>query len=989
MTAGRDTRMGTEMRLAQGGRIDRKKPVRFQFNNRTWSGFEGDTLASALLANHVCLTARSFKYHRPRGIMGAGIEEPSSLVELVGDGSCGNLPITTVPIKEGLKAKSVNCWPSPEWDLMSIVQLFSGLIPAAFYYKTFKWPDWHLYEPSIRRAAGLAKAPVRPIQAGHYETRYDHCDVLIVGAGVAGLTAALRIAPAGLRTLIVDDGSEPGGTLIGQSIEIEGNPADQWIAGTVDELSGYDNVTWLHSATAWGYREQNLIIIAEKNPDQPMLYIRTHRIRAKKVLIATGSIERSLVFSHNDRPGIMMASAILTYVTRYAVKPGNRIALFTNNSSAYSVARELSVAGIKVAVIIDSRQQIGDAAGLIHDETRILTGHEVTTTFGRSRIRGVRVRDRKTGASRRIDCDLLGVSGGWNPTTHLFSQSRGKLEYDSGLETFVPGVTAQDCICIGSAAGKFTLKSCLEDARLNAHSVLRQLNASAPASLIPSCSPEPEYAIQALWSVRGKSGYQSRSFVDIQNDVTLADIQLAIREGFDSVEHVKRYTTAGMGIDQGKTGNINVIGAISVELGVLPQDTGTTTFRSPYIPVDFGSLAGIREQSVSLPYRHTPVTRWNQEYGACMYEAGARWQRPGYYPRPGESFQKTVNRECEAVRYHVGIYDGSPLGKFEIKGNDALQLIELLYTRSFSGLKTGMGRYGIMLTDDGLILDDGVAFKLGENHYLMSTSTGHADEVNRHIEMLLQIHRPQWDVRITPVTTQWSNATICGPMARDLMAALGTDIDIDSVAFPFMTMRQGNVAGIPARVFRVSFTGELSFEINVWSRHALELWGKIMQAGKAFDLTPIGSEANHVLRVEKGFLSLGHEVDGTADPYDLGMGWIISSAKADYLGKRAIKIRRSAEQPRREMVGLLMDDKDKMVDENAPITPEGKPLPSEGFVSACVWSVVHNRSIALALLSNGRNRIGQKAFIRMKKEVVQAEIVEPCFHDPEGQRLRS
>ena len=921
--------------------------------------------------------------------MSAGVEEPSSLVELIGDDQCGNLPITTVPIKEGLKAKSVNCWPSPQWDLMSIVQLFSRLIPAGFYYKTFMWPDWHLFEPSIRRAAGLAESPIRAVKTGHYETRYDYCDVLIVGAGVAGLTAALEIAPAGLRTLIVDDGSEPGGMLIGQSIEIEGKPADQWIAGTVDELSGYDNVTWLRNATAWAYREQNLIIVAEKNPDSPPVRIRTHRIRAKKVLIATGAIERGLVFPHNDRPGVMMASAIQTYVTRYAVRPGNRIALFTNNSSAWSVARELSVAGIQVAAIIDSRQQVGDVAGLIHAETRILTGHEVTTTCGRGRVRGIRVRDRTTGASRRIDCDLLGVSGGWNPTTHLFSQSRGKLDYDSRLETFIPGAATQDCICIGAATGQFILRSCMEDALLKARSVLQQLNASAPASWSPSCGPEPEYAIEALWSVRGKSGYQSKSFVDIQNDVTLADIQLAIREGFDTVEHVKRYTTAGMGIDQGKTGNINVIGAISAELGVLPGDTGTTTFRSPFVPVEFGSLAGIREQSVSLPYRHTPITQWNRDYGACMYEAGARWQRPGYYPRPGESFQQTVNRECKATRYNVGIYDGSPLGKFEIKGNDALRLIELLYTNSFSGLKTGMGRYGIMLTDDGLILDDGVTFRMGENHYLMFTSTGHADPVNHHIEMLLQIHRPQWDVRITPVTTQWANATICGPMARTFMTALGTDINMDSGAFPFMTMRQGEVAGIPARVFRVSFTGELSFEINVWSRHALKLWEKIMQSGEKFNLTPIGSEANHVLRVEKGFLSLGHEVDGTTDPYDLGMGWIMSSEKADYLGKRSIKIRRSVEQPHRELVGLLLDDKDRLVDENASITPDGKTLPSEGFVTACVWSVVHNRSIALALLSDGRNRIGQKAFIRMKQDVVAAEIVEPCFHDPEGKLLRN
>jgi sarcosine oxidase subunit alpha len=464
-------------------------------------------------------------------------------------------------------------------------------------------------------------------------------------------------------------------------------------------------------------------------------------------------------------------------------------------------------------------------------------------------------------------------------------------------------------------------------------------------------------------------------------------VQLAIREGFGAVEHVKRYTTAGMGIDQGKTGNLNVVGAIANATGATPVEIGTTTFRSPYVPVEFGVITGIREESVYLPYRHTPLTAWHQARGACIYEAGARWRRPGYYPLPGESFQQTVNRESLAVREGVGVYDGAPLGKFEIKGRDAARFLDLLYTNRFDNLQTGRGRYGIMLSDDGMIMDDGVSFKLAEHHYFMSTSTGNADRINQHMEFFLQTHRPEWQVHITTVTTQWANATLCGPRARELAQLLAPRADLSNEALPFMAMLETEVAGIPARVCRVSFTGELSFEINVWPRHFATLWERIMAAGETFGITPIGSEANHVLRVEKGFLSLGHEVDGTADPYDLGLGWIMSD-KPDYLGKRAVQIRRAGGEPRRELVGLLVEDPARLVEESAPITPEGRREASEGFVSACVWSVVQKRSIALALLLDGRRRIGETVYIRMQDEVVRAEVTRPCFHDPDGKRLR-
>lgn len=979
---------GNAQRLPSGGLIDRSKPVRFHFNSKPYSGFAGDTLASALIANGVSLTARSFKYHRPRGIVGAGHEEPGSLIELAGDEQSANQPITTVKIRDGLDARSVNCWPSPQFDLMGVNQLFARFIPAAFYYKTFMWPNWHLFEPHIRRAAGLAAAPDRLLHKGRYETRHGHCDVLIVGAGAAGLMAALTAARAGARVMLVDDQTDAGGALNGLNRDLDGRPALQWVRDTIEELDGLAHVTRLQDATAWAYREHNLVMVTERAPREAHVFQRTWRVRARQVIIATGAIERAMVFADNDRPGIMMASAVQTYVNRYATVPGRRAVVFTNNNSAYRAAADMQAAGIEIAVIVDSRTDIDDTVRSLVPGIEICTGHVVARSEGRSRVKAAIIRSKTGRTERRIPCDLLAMSGGWNPAVHLFSQSRGTLRYDTGIEAFVPAEAAQACLCAGGASGLLELSTALEDGAQKGRQALQACDITPRDVAVPACDPEPSYAIEALWHV-DQHHPAAKSFVDIQNDVTLNDVHLAMREGFGAVEHVKRYTTAGMGIDQGKTGNINVIGAIANRAGQELKDIGTTTFRSPYVPIEFGAISGQREGEIVLPYRHTPITDWHKEAGAEMYEAGARWRRPGYYPLEGESFQQTVDRESLAVRQGVGVYDGAPLGKFEIKGPDAGKLLDMLYTNIFSTLKTGMGRYGLMLTDDGTILDDGVTFKLADNHYLMSTSTGHADEVNRHMEQFLQTERPQWQVMITTVTTQWANATVCGPKARQLVEELGTDIDLSAEAFPFMAMREGKVAGLPARICRVSFTGELSFEINVAARHLPELWRTIMSTGAPMGIVPVGSEANHVLRVEKGFLSLGHEADGTTDPYDLGMGWIMSKKKPDYIGKQAVEIRRSKDKPRRELVGLLIDEPGRLVTEGAPVTPDGQRQASEGLVTACVHSVALDRSVALALLENGRARIGQKAHIRMKDEIVAAEITAPCFYDPDGERLRS
>ncbi|PUB12052.1 sarcosine oxidase subunit alpha family protein [Yoonia sediminilitoris] len=967
-------------RLDRGGRIDRSRPLTFTFNGKGYSGYEGDTLASALLANDVRLTARSFKYHRPRGIVGAGVEEPSTLVELMNADASGNQPATTVTLSEGLVAKSVNCWPSPGFDIGAVNQLAARFIPAGFYYKTFKWPNWHLYEPAIRKAAGLSAAPSEPPAAGQFEARYGHCDLLIAGSGPSGLMAALTSARAGLRVIIADEGCEAGGALLSRKLTIGGAPAMDWVAEVVAELVAMPNVTHLQNATVWGYREHNYLMVTERSPDNPSLLERTWRVRACHVITATGAIERGLVFGNNDRPGVMLASAVQTYVNRYGVVPGKRPVIFTNNNSAYAVAADLVAAGITIVAIIDSRDSVPEEARALVPGVEVMAGKVVTEARGGRRLRGVVVAGKTGGSARRLSCDLLTITGGWNPTVHLWSQSRSSLRYDETLSTFLPDTPAQAVSAVGAADGALALQQAL---RSGAEAVARLTDTELPE--IPH-APDLPYAIEPIWRVETARG---KSFLDLQNDVTVDDVHLALREGYSNVEHVKRYTTGGMGIDQGKTGNINIIGTVALAQGVTIDAVGTTTFRAPYTPVSFGAIGGLREETVALPYRHTPITDWNLAQGAFMYESGARWRRPGYFPKGGEGLQEATNRECRAVRFGVGVYDGSPLGTFELKGRDVGRFLDYLYSNVMSSLKPGNGRYGLMLSDDGLIIDDGVCFRLDDHRWIVSTSTGHADAINGHMEEMLQTRFPEWNVFITAVTSQWNNATICGPKAREVMEALGTDIDLSPDAFPFMSLRDGTVAGLPVRLVRVSFTGELSYEVNVAPRHMRDLWAKVMEAGQPFGILPVGSEASHVLRVEKGFLSLGHEVDGTVDAYDLGMGWSMSKKKPDYLGKRAVHIRRETGGVRRELVGVISKS-DRQIPEGAPLTPGGRKEKTEGFVTACVWSVVHDRWVGLALLEGGHSRHGETAHVRLKGgEVIPVRVTVPCHYDHDGEKLRS
>ncbi|MEK9752288.1 MAG: sarcosine oxidase subunit alpha family protein, partial [Rhodospirillaceae bacterium] len=892
-------------RLAEGGLVDRAKSLSFSFNGRRLKGYEGDTLASALIANGVGVVGRSFKYHRPRGIFSAGVEEPNALVQLeTGARTLPNQQATRVRLYDGLSAESINCWPGPEFDLMGVMGLFHRIIPAGFYYKTFMWPApaWHFYEHFIRKAAGLGYAPSDP-DPDHYDRMNAHCDVLVVGAGPAGLAAALAATRAGARVILADDQDRAGGWLLNDSREVMDAPAADWVAAVMAELDAAEDTRVLTGTAAFGYYDHNFMGLCQHlGPTQADgaggARQRIWRVRAKQVVLATGAIERPLIFSDNDRPGVMLAGAVRAYANRYGVAAGKRVVLFTNNDHAYRTALDLKAAGVMVPTVVDLRPE---PAGDLADQAmaagiEIIDGAAVTAVDGTKGVKSVEVMalndwgDGVTGKARHIDCDVVASSGGWNPAVHLHSHAGGKCRFDEARGIFLPGETLQACRSVGAANGDFALADCLAGGFEAGKGAARDAGARKQTrKKAPAAHGEEEAAPRLLWVVPTTQpiGRRGKHFLDQAHDVTVADVQLAAREGYTSIEHAKRYTTLGMAPDQGKTGNIQGMAVLGQALGVdNPGQIGTTTFRPPFTPVTIGALAGRDIGALMDPVRATPIHRWHELANAKWEDVG-QWKRPWYYPKKGEDKEAAVLRECLAVRSALGILDASTLGKIDIQGPDAVTILNRVYTNAWDKLEVGQCRYGLMLGEDGMIIDDGVTSRLGENHFLMTTTSGNAARVLEWLEEWLQTEWPELKVRCTSVTEAWANITLCGPRARDLLAELTDDIDLSREAFPFMAMRRGKVVGIPARVFRVSFTGELSYEINVPASYGLSLWTALMNAGEKYGITPFGTETMHVLRAEKGYIIVGQETDGTVTPADVGMAWALSKKK-DFLGKRSL-----------------------------------------------------------------------------------------------------
>ena len=998
--------MKQSRRLANGGRIDRGRALEFQFNGRPYEGFQGDTLASALLANGVDVVARSWKYHRPRGVVGHGAEEPNALVQWDdGAHTVPNARATQVELYDGLAAASVNCWPSVERDLWSLTGRFARLMPAGFYYKTFMWPRslWHRYEQMIRRASGFGVAPREP-DPDDYVKRNAHCDVLVVGAGPAGLAAALSSARAGARVILADEQAEFGGSLLGSSETIDGRPATAWVEAVVAELADMDEVRLLPRTTVTGYYDHNFLVACERLTDHlpkdgrrgPRE--RLWRIRARQVVIAAGAFERPLVFSNNDRPGIMQASSVSTYLNRYAVRPGDRAVVFTNNDGAYRTALDLVAAGVAVAAVVDPRPAPdGELPRRVHDAgIEVIGGSVVVDTQGKKRVRGVDVMgldaagDAVQGAVRHLDCDLVAMSGGWSPAIHLHSQSGARVRYDDALACFVPGQSVQAERSAGAANGAFALSACLAEGAEAGASAARAAGIAAGPIAVPATSTPRESPIRPLWLVPGTrpAGRAPKQFVDFQNDVGAADIMLAAREGYHSVEHVKRYTAMGFGTDQGKLGNINGLAILAQTLGSDIPSTGTTTFRPNYTPVTFGAVAGAECGELFEPVRKTALHEWHEQHGAEFEDVG-QWKRPWYYPRPGESMHDAVNRECLAARHSVGIMDASTLGKIEIQGPDAAEFLNRIYTNGWVKLDIGRARYGLMLGEDGMVLDDGVTVRLAEDRYFMHTTTGGAAQVLAWMERWLQTEWPELKVYLTSVTDHWVTAAVVGPNSRNVVSAVCDGIDFSAEAFPFMSSREGTAAGVPCRVNRISFSGELAYEVNVRADYGRHLWEALMDAGRPFDITPYGTETMHVLRAEKGYVIVGQDTDGSVTPVDLGMDWVVSKQK-DFIGRRSLNRPDSVRPDRKQLVGLLTDDPQAVLPEGGQIVNDAgmsAPVPMEGHVTSSYYSAALGRSIAMALVKAGHSRHGDRVHVPLADgRVLGATVARPVFYDPEGAR---
>jgi len=987
-------------RLPRGGRIDRSRPLAFSFDGKALEGFAGDTLASALLAGGVSVLGRSFKLRRPRGIVGSGAEEPNAIMQ-IGEGATAqpNPPATQVPLHDGLTARSTRGWPSVRFDLGAVNGALGRMLGAGFYYKTFMWPRswWKHYEHAIRKSAGFGRVPEGP-DPDRYEHMNAHCDVLVAGGGPAGLMAALVAARSGARVILADEQNEFGGSLLASGARIDAAPAADWAAAAVAELREMQDCVLLPSSTVFGYHDHNFLTIAERcGPQGRGVRERLWRVRAKQVVLAQGSLERPLAFCNNDRPGVMLASAVSTYIQRYGVLPGRRAVVFTNNDSAYQAAINLAVAGAEVAAIVDSRAGGGGelAAGAQSLGIPVLKGHVVSDVAGRRRVAGARIarwEGRSWGTVKsaiRIDCDLVAVSGGWSPAVHLHSQAGGQLAWDPSRLCFLPTEARQANVSAGAGNGKWQLGECLADGLRAGVEALSEAGLKAAAVRAPDASADAEEKmIEPLWRVPAAKDADRcpMQFIDLQNDTTVADIRLAAREGYRNVEHVKRYTALGFGTDQGKLGNINGMAVLADTLGKPIADVGTTTFRPAYTPVSFGVCAGESTGPLYDPVRTSAIHEWHEAAGAPMETVG-QWHRPWYFPQDGEDLQAAVARECLAVRNSLGVMDASTLGKIDARGPDALEFLGRIYTHDVAKMKVGRCAYGMMLGEDGMVMDDGVMARTAERGFYLTTTTGGAAAVLEWMEKWLQTEWPELEVYLTSLTDHYSTIAVAGPNSRKLLEKLGCDRPLDRERFAFMAMKPAVLAGMRVALFRVSFSGELAFEINIDSRHALDMWRTLMEAGREFGITPYGTETMHVLRAEKGFIIAGQDTDGSVTPVDLGMKWLLSKEK-DFLGKRSLERPDCLRDDRKQWVGLLAGDGRTVLPEGTQLVGgAGEAAPMCGHVTSSYFSACLGHPIALALVAGGRRRKGETIYAALpNRKPLPAQIVPPVFYDPKGKR---
>ncbi|HEX9706785.1 MAG TPA: sarcosine oxidase subunit alpha family protein [Steroidobacteraceae bacterium] len=974
-------------RLEHGGHIDRMQPIQIRWNGRPLEAFAGDTIASALLANDVRIVGRGMKLHRPRGILSAGIEEPNALVTL-GRGAEiePSARATMIPVRDGLEVRAQNAWPAVGFDVARVLDATAPLWHAAFYHKTFKWPSWDFYEWWIRRTAGIAKPPRRPDPA-RYDAVNAHCDLLVVGGGPTGLMAAQIATRAGLSVLLAEQDFEWGGRLLATNTLINGAPVAVWLTSVLGELATSRNVTLLTATTAFGLYDHGTAGLLQRldlQVDAPPVRQRYWRVHAKQTLLATGAIEQPLVFDYNDRPGIMLAGAIRQYVNRYAVAAGRHIVFATNNDSAYLAALDLVAAGAPVQLLVDSRAESPpQLAGWLRAQgVEVSAATTVVTSLGKDDLRGVRL-----SSGEEIACDALGMSGGWAPTVHLYSHARAPLAFDEVRQAFLPSGSRPPLLAVGALAGRITLEESFADAMRAAERVLeyagRPTNPQVPRPVVE----EPPVAARVGTPDRPIDGRSDRQWLDFLHDVTVADAEIAHAEGYGHIEHLKRYTTCGMAADQGKTSNLNALLTVAGMTGRAPAEVGTTTYRPPFTPVTLGALAGRQIGERYAPRRLLPVHAEHESLAAHWWEAGG-WMRPACYPRNGESAQSAVQREAAAVRAGVGIFDASPLGKIEVAGTDAARFLDRFYVNNVAKLEEGRVRYGLMLNENGVIIDDGTVARLGRSHFLVTTTSGGASRIANWLEEWRQCEWPDLNVFVSPVTTQWSTVAVAGPRARDLLGRFKSDIAIDAKSLPHMSVAEGRFAGAPARLYRVSFSGELGYEINVPARFGAALWRELLAAGADLGVTPYGVETALLLRLEKGFLHVGVDTDGTTTPADVGWGTIAARKKGDFIGKRSLRRQDNLRPDRLQLVGLTADDARVLV-AGAHLRLPGTTEGSDGWVTSAATSPALGRPIALALLRGGRARQGEQLTVHDLDRRCPATVVDPRFLDPEGVRFHA